>query len=398
MPSVFKCLYLVVFLLSISTREVGGDAVSDLQTKGRTQINAQLAKSKTCTAANLQVRKEWGDVSVADRKAYIKAVLCLINAPSKLPVGKFPGAQTRYEDFVVTHMQQTPNIHGTGNFLSWHRYFTWVYEQALRIECGYNGTQPYWDFGKWAADPEKSPIFDGSDTSMSGNGAKFSHKATAMGPAQNGGGCVDKGPFAKHVNNPLLKDLDLGIDSFCTSSLVLLHLHGLSSPVSAVADPAPPRNPQTNGYGVNTRCLRRDIGPYLSTRSTTTAQLASVITSSKDIGSFQNTLQAQGMNGNIGIHSGAHYTIGSDPGGDFYTSPNDPAFWLLHGQIDRLWTIWQSQDLPNRLQVIAGGTAIFGGGQQKLTDSVDVSNVHAKVWQIKDLVSVTDGPFCYVYE
>lgn len=54
-----------------------------------------------------------GDVSVADRKAYIKAVQCLINAPSKLPAGKFPGAHTRYEDFVVTHMQQTMQIHGT---------------------------------------------------------------------------------------------------------------------------------------------------------------------------------------------------------------------------------------------------------------------------------------------
>lgn len=126
--------------------------------------------------------------------------------------------------------------------------------------------------------------------------------------------------------------------------------------------------------------------------------MATVITGSKDIGSFQNTLQAQGANGNIGIHSGSHFTIGSDPGGDFYTSPNDPAFWLLHGQIDRLWTIWQSQDLSNRMQVIAGGTAMFGGGTQKLTDNVDISNVNAKVYQIKDLVSVTDGPFCYVYE
>jgi tyrosinase len=47
------------------------------------------------------------------RKAYIKAVQCLIAAPSKLPAGKFPGAKTRYEDFVVTHMQQTLSIHGT---------------------------------------------------------------------------------------------------------------------------------------------------------------------------------------------------------------------------------------------------------------------------------------------
>ena len=46
----------VLLLLSAS---VSGDVVGDLQTKGRTQINAQLAKSTTCTASKLMVRKEW---------------------------------------------------------------------------------------------------------------------------------------------------------------------------------------------------------------------------------------------------------------------------------------------------------------------------------------------------
>jgi hypothetical protein len=39
-------------------------------------------------------------------------------------------------------MKNTLSIHGTGNFLSWHRYYTFAYENALRVECGYNGTQP----------------------------------------------------------------------------------------------------------------------------------------------------------------------------------------------------------------------------------------------------------------
>jgi tyrosinase len=47
------------------------------------------------------------------RKLYIKAVLCLMSAPSKLVAGKFPGAHNRYEDFVVVHMQQTLTIHNT---------------------------------------------------------------------------------------------------------------------------------------------------------------------------------------------------------------------------------------------------------------------------------------------
>lgn len=36
-----------------------------------------------------------------------------MTSPSKLVAGKFPGATNRYEDFVVLHMQQTLNIHGT---------------------------------------------------------------------------------------------------------------------------------------------------------------------------------------------------------------------------------------------------------------------------------------------
>ncbi len=56
----------------------------------------------------------------------------------------------------------------------------------------------YWDWGRWAADPEKSPIFDGSDTSLSGNGKKTQHRGTSFAPAGNGGGCVETGPFKKY--------------------------------------------------------------------------------------------------------------------------------------------------------------------------------------------------------
>jgi tyrosinase len=91
-------------------------------------------------------------------------------------------------------MKNTLSIHGTGNFLSWHRYFTWAYESALRVECGYNGTQPYWDWGRYST-PETSPMFDGSETSMGSQGEKVAHNSNGMKPAGNGGGCIAKGPF-----------------------------------------------------------------------------------------------------------------------------------------------------------------------------------------------------------
>ncbi|KAK4144974.1 uncharacterized protein C8A04DRAFT_10984 [Dichotomopilus funicola] len=337
------------------------DDVLDLQNKGRPSIDAQIAL---------------GDISDDEKKEYIAAMLCLMDSPSKLDPTQFPGAKSRYDDFVVVHMNQTMNIHGTGNFLSWHRYYTWAFERTLQTECGYNGTQPYWDWGRWAEDPETSPIFDGSDTSLSGNGEKIAHNPSGFIPAGNGGGCVLTGPF---------KDM-------------VVHL----GPVSPATDPAPPANPRTDGYGDNPRCLRRDISNQLSSKYLRTSDITSLITGSADIGTFQTVMQGTGGFGGatgMGVHGAGHFTIAGDPGGDFYTSPNDPAFWLHHGMIDRTWTIWQSQNLANRTQVISGGTTMFGGGRaQSLEDPVDLGVVADKVYAIKELVSVVDGPFCYVYE
>lgn len=52
-------------------------------------------------------------MSKDDRRAYIKAVLCLTEAPSKFPAGKYPGVKSRYDDFVAVHVNQTGTIHGT---------------------------------------------------------------------------------------------------------------------------------------------------------------------------------------------------------------------------------------------------------------------------------------------
>jgi tyrosinase len=38
---------------------VQGDAVGDLQTKGRAAVDAAIVKSTTCTKDKVRVRKEW---------------------------------------------------------------------------------------------------------------------------------------------------------------------------------------------------------------------------------------------------------------------------------------------------------------------------------------------------
>ncbi len=172
-------------------------------------------------------------------------------------------------------------------------------------------------------------------------------------------------------------------------------------PFSPAVDPAPRKNPLSTGMGKNPRCLRRDISNYLTSRYGRTEDIAALITQSPNIATFQDTMQNTSPTGGMGVHGVGHFTIAGDPGADFYQSPNDPAFWVHHGMIDRTWSIWQTQQLENRTQVIAGGTSMIGFGRtQSLDDIVDLGVVAPgqKTYKIRELVSTVDGPFCYTYE
>jgi tyrosinase len=83
----------------------------------------------------------------------------------------------------------------------------------------------------------------------------------------------------------------------------------LDSPLAALGDTSPPKNPRQDGYGYNPRCIKRDISGYLVQRDSTPAKTAALITNSKTIGSFQDTMQAAN-----GVHSSGHFTVSGDPG------------------------------------------------------------------------------------
>jgi tyrosinase len=159
-------------------------------------------RQSTCNKDRVAVRKEYGNLSKDERIEYIRAVKCILKAPSKLPTGMYPGAKSRYDDFTVVHMNMTPTVHATANFMHWHRFYIFAYETALRTECNYKGYQPYWEWSKYP-DLVKSPIFNGDDWSMGGNGDPIPHKGMQVGPytvpGGPGGGCVTTGPLAKYV-------------------------------------------------------------------------------------------------------------------------------------------------------------------------------------------------------
>ncbi|KIX07706.1 uncharacterized protein Z518_02360 [Rhinocladiella mackenziei CBS 650.93] len=334
----------------------------------------------SCNLLNAAIRREWSTLSKAERREYIDAELCLMSKPSEDPAFA-AGAKTRYDDFVAVHINQTLSIHGTANFLAWHRYFTWSFEQALRNECGYTGYQPYWNWGKYAFDPLNSPLFDGSDYSMSGNGAFEEHGCTNALPTGlncippgSGGGCVNTGPFKDYVVNlgPVSPTLDIpGIINYS--------------------------NPDPLAY--NPRCLRRDISSWVSSNWTKDSDSYDLISNYDDIESFQDRMQGDFPNGYYGVHTGGHFTTGGDPGGDLFASPAEPSFFLHHAQIDRTWWIWQNQDLENRKNAFGGGTSTLdpvNSPRGQLTDPIIMGSLSTTV-QNQDVMSTTEGPLCYIY-
>jgi tyrosinase len=118
-----------------------------------------------------------------------------------------------------------------------------------------------------------------------------------------------------------------------------------------------PPNPRADGYGDNPRCHRRDVNNFFTSNYMKPADLLKQITTSKDILTFQNTLQ-NGIGSSVtALHTGGHFSIWGDPGGDVYVSPNEPAFWLHHGQLDRHWWMWANY----QKEKVKGRTAEYEG-------------------------------------
>ena len=162
-----------------------------------------------------------------------------------------------------------------------------------------------------------------------------------------------------------------------------------------------PKNPRADGLGYNPRCLRRDIS-LQAANATSDYEVTSLIKNYKDIASFQSEYQGAFAQGRMGVHTGGHYTMGGDAGSDFYNSPADPAFFPHHAMIDRVWWIWQNQDLKNRRNAIDGTITFLNSPPSRngtLNDTLTLGPMLDTFKNItnKDAMSTLGGPFCYIY-
>lgn len=194
------------------------DVVDEVELATRAKVEAYLAKkvaagtNYNCTLENAAVRREWADLSEAEREEYVAAVTCLTKLPPKAPKERFPGALSRYDDFVAYHMTHAAELHDNYHLFPAHKHFLWAFEQALRNECGYKGYQPYMNYDRIAKDlvvdatGATSPHFSGNSSSIGGHGEPDpNYKGVGVGgrisiPSGGGGGCLKSGPFSEYVN------------------------------------------------------------------------------------------------------------------------------------------------------------------------------------------------------
>ncbi|KAB5593114.1 hypothetical protein CTheo_3416 [Ceratobasidium theobromae] len=312
------------------------------------------SSSRHSRCSSIEVRKEWRTLTKAERKAWIDAANCLNKVPrtGKLnppidtasysdPAFQIPPQNensTYYDELVYAHMNLNPVIHWTGLFFPWHRVYLHEWTNALRSRCGYKGIVPYWAWEK---------------------GMNICY---SWGDALNLPTWVD----ASDVLGSAIWDTDpeSGLGGFSDNEAddYTIHTGGLKI---SVAYPVP--------HNLRRHYIPYPFGNNISAASTFTPAEVDRLLSLKNFTAFQGFIES-------GMHGSIHLMMGGDmgticPAGSFNTSAclvqrtatyssNEPMFHLHHGNVDRLWWLWQEKSNANKFD--------FHGGSIQNRSSLDI--------------------------
>ncbi len=129
--------------------------------------------------AQLRIRKNQKDLTVAERQNYVDAMKDL-KAAAKAGTSAITD---RYDEYVQMHATQC--IHGDSGFLPWHRKLLWEFETNVRAMAPKyaNFTVPYWD---WTQDAFPADLAAGGDNGFMGPTGAGAVHTVAAGPFRAG--------------------------------------------------------------------------------------------------------------------------------------------------------------------------------------------------------------------
>jgi len=258
----------------------------------------------------MKCRKNVKNLGTDEMRRFVNAFLALTGQDSVL----HPGAQSRYDDFVETHLLAMHDMdtnmmrpeswgHGGSVFLPWHRELLYQFEKLLQ-SIDPSVTIPYWDWTRAKA--------------------------------------------ASDAGYPFIHDF-LGVDGTDGNSDRVLRKPGTTSPYPYAFDP--------EAWSTLLKVLDPDDTLNFFQRQfgefdlPGTANDAPQLPSNDTVEIGTGTTFRDAINGAISYTThrsrceDLHNLVHRYCGGNMLrmTSPNDPIFFLHHANIDRMWSIWQKK-------------------------------------------------------
>ena len=308
----------------------------------------------TVYSAPLRVRKNAQDLTAGEKERFVKALTALKERPSPWSTDL-----SVYDQFVRWHsnafLGDVMPGHLAPAFFPWHRMLSLLFEQQLQ-QVDPTVMIPYWD---WATDRTANAAI-WQDDFLGGDGDPSDGYIVKTGPFRQGAWEISIFDPEDHFNVPHLvrafgtekraPELPTAADE---AELLGIQQYDAAPWTDETAPDSSVRRFAEDGRG----CPR-------SNRSSKPAP-----TPTPHVGQQPDTLdrrplaaparghsvhgQAEpgsGCENGPGMHNRVHLWIGGKFGDPktpamgpmaLGVAPNDPVFWLLHANIDRLWTEWQ---------------------------------------------------------
>ncbi|KAI9320280.1 hypothetical protein DFJ73DRAFT_803378 [Zopfochytrium polystomum] len=257
--------------------------------------------------------------------------------PTNPPASYDPSVMGVY-DLVAIHTNAAPYVHGVAEFYPFHRGMVFIWEKMLQ-SAGWSWGAVYFDWSAVSQNWPTSNVFN-----------YFGHQSTGSNP------CLRDGLFqwGKYKVSPVpawgsgAREYDNGGDHWC------LRRCGYTD--SALDDPL---------------------------------SIAAATLRAKTYSGFRS-------DDSVGYHANGHIIIGGGCDlGNFYSSPNDPLFYLHHTFIDKNW--WKWQNLCPEYKNDYEGTYVVSDGNVEAADP----NQPLHSWgpyTVRQMLDTLGGdPLCYTY-
>ena len=286
----------------------------------------------------MKCRKNVKSLTADEKNRFVNAFLALKAQDSVL----HPGAQSRYDDFVETHLLAMHDMtthmmrpeswaHNGSIFLPWHRELLYQFEQLLQ-SVDSSVTIPYWDWtrAKAAGDP----------------GYPFMHTFLGADGTDSNSDRVMREPGAPSPYPYEFDPEDWSADL-------------------EVFDPGDSLNFFQRQFGEFNPPGTTNDAPSLPSNDTVEVGTSTTFRSAISATATYTQLRARSED----LHNLVHRYCGGNM--LRMTSPNDPVFFLHHANIDRMWSIWQKKAPSGTSLYVQSSTT----GGHKLNDAMIFNEV-----------------------